>query len=85
MVVVMEKEVILSLGDMEELVEIMEKLSKLCKEEKHSEKIDFAEEVEKRYGIPVFEPDLIEWEAKKLNIVIDDDCTTYFDIILKGE
>ncbi|MGC9115790.1 MAG: hypothetical protein ACP5HH_07325 [Fervidicoccaceae archaeon] len=87
-----EKEnlIIINKGDLEELVNIMEKLEEACKNDDYDERDKLIDKAEKELGVLTFEPELIRWEAerlnKKVNIVIDDyDCEPYIVILLDSK
>jgi hypothetical protein len=86
-----EKEnlIIINKGDLESLVEYINKLKETCENDDYDGRDKIIDEAEKELGVLVFEPELIRWEAerlgKRVNIVIDDyDCEPYV-VVLLGE
>ena len=86
-----EKEnlIIINKRDLESLLEYVNKLGQACENDDYDGRDKLIDEIEKELGVLVFEPELIRWEAerlnKKVNIVIDDyDCEPYI-VVLLGE
>jgi hypothetical protein len=76
--------VILDLGDMEELVIVMAKLSQLCYQYKYYERIELARQIKEKYGISVFEPGILP-SHRVAAITINTDCDVHLYIPVEGD